>query len=260
MCPCWCHCHCFGCGHASQYTTVSQTPLQLLLAVDVAITIYAGWLLLIFLVWWCSRCTLLMLLPLLLVSLTCFAAVLPIPLQLSLAVVIAISLQPVNCWFIFHFGVVTLVWHGSHVCLSYADATALLSASLPIAVPQYCWHPVAVKGPSQLLFFCMLLHQLILLLRVLLFQLLSALSVHLLSLLPLLLLLPSSLVFYCCQFLWQSMLLTESCWKLFKQHCLCTIPQYGAVCRERGWGMRIESVRPIKYICDWVVRSLVQDV
>jgi len=45
----------------------------------------------IFLVWWCSRCALLMLLPLLLVSSTCFAAVLPIPLQLPLAVVIAIN-------------------------------------------------------------------------------------------------------------------------------------------------------------------------
>jgi len=172
---------------------------------------------------------------LLLVLPPCFAALLPIPLQVAMCCChchLLCSRLIVDLFF-------TLVLHSSHVCLSYAAATVLLSASLLIAVPHCCqchccccchryycklivafwkYFAVAVKAPLQLLFCaCCPIDWLwasqssAVSVAV---RSLCALSAHLLVLLPLLLLSPSLLGFCCCWFLWQSLALLKSCWKL----------------------------------------------
>jgi len=129
---------------ASCCAAVLPTPLQLHVAVVVAITIGTSWLLIHFSVFCCSKTVLLMLLPLLLMLPPCFTVVWPMPLQLPLDVVIAISFAA--GWWLIHFS----------LCCSCL--LSFLSCCLCFAVSIFADHcaavlltPLLLSLPLQLL-------------------------------------------------------------------------------------------------------------
>jgi len=140
----------------------------------------------------------------------------------------------------------TLVRCGSHVCLSYAAVTALLSVSLLIAAPQW---PTPCCGQSTIAT-AVFLHAVPLIDRA---SHSSTVSVALCTLCALAVAAVTALAvaifigFLLLQFLWHSMLPIESCWKLFPStlplrhaafmvHCMMLLSMegpYGAVCEKR---------------------------
>jgi len=107
-----------------------QLPLAFILPITIALVdcnfIYS--------VCWCGSCALLMLLPLAVGVATLLCRI--------TADTTAVATCCCNCHLLCSWLIVdsffTLMWHSSHVSLSYAAATALLSASLLIAVPHCC--------------------------------------------------------------------------------------------------------------------------